>query len=341
MQYVKKFLVLKQTQPQDNQIKPLTALARIEIENDKALFNFSLVNLVRSNNCCYYALVVDQDKNTFEFNLGNNPSTFLNNFTQIPKVESSLAIGFYCVKDFIPLTLAFCSQGDKAITLNDFKKLVAQEYLVKHEQFNKNNQSLEQDNDCQTQQFEELQTVYNDEAVATQNYYQLDQEIKQKLLCIKEQVNENIWLKDELPDSDGKPQAQEECQSHTSIQDETNATMREEDLNSTPYFFKVKHQLDEIFIKYPQEESLTKLFYNSKWAKIHYSPKKYYVVGVIDLDNEQKFICYGIPAPYSNEPPQALKGFSSFVPKSIFDMQGEGFWIMFQDAITGDCVHLG
>ena len=89
---------------------------------------------------------------------------------------------------------------------------------------------------------------------------------------------------------------------------------------------------------FPEEPALSKIIPESRWAKINYSSDKFYVVGVINENEKEKYICYGVPAKYSAKPPKELKGFCSFVPLSYFDMKGDGYWMMFQSAITGECV---
>jgi hypothetical protein len=85
---------------------------------------------------------------------------------------------------------------------------------------------------------------------------------------------------------------------------------------------------------------LTRAVANSKWVKIYYSNTQYYVVGLVYNDGRERYVCYGVPSKYSPIPPKELEGFCSFVPLSVFDMKGDGYWMMFQDAITGNCIRL-
>ena len=55
-------------------------------------------------------------------------------------------------------------------------------------------------------------------------------------------------------------------------------------------------------------------------------------------NGKEKYICYGVPAPFSKEPPKELKGFCTFIPASVYDLFGNGFWMMFQCAETGECI---
>ena len=107
-----------------------------------------------------------------------------------------------------------------------------------------------------------------------------------------------------------------------------------------PYYLKVKKDLDDLFTKYPKEEKLEKAVQGSSWVKIFYNEEKYYTVGLVREGGKPKYICYGIPAKYSVAPPKELDGFCSFLPLSLFDLKGDGYWMIYQDAETGDCVKL-
>lgn len=328
MQYQKKFLALKSTQSLPSE-KPFNFLVRIEIENCQAVFCLSASNFYRQKQCSYHALVIDGDKKQFEFDLKETPNYFCTQFNSLPNLEKGFAVGVYSVQNFIPLTLAFGSQGKRAISITDFNKLIAQKQLSEY--------SLESDHLSQS---ENAYTRYNDEAVATQNYYELDQEISQKLLSIKEKLDDDIALEDELFKGKSRTQEKEVCPNDFACQNETSIDFSKENLERSPYYLEFETQLDQLFCCYPEEPTLTRLFKDSKWAKINYTKAKYYVVGLVDFEDGQKYICYGVPGKYAPCPPEPLKGFASFVPKSVFDLQGEGFWIMFQDAISGNCVHL-
>ena len=182
----------------------------------------------------------------------------------------------------------------------------------------------------------ELYDAYNDEAVATENYFLLDEKLNEKLK-LRESI-ENVRSKDSLRDSESEKEAEksqaDDCGDKFKNGDENGGEFTED----RPYIDSARAELDNIFFKFPEEPSLSKVIPESRWAKINYSPEKYYVVGIIKEDGKEKYVCYGVPAKYSNKPPKELKGFCSFVPLSFFDMKGDGFWMMFQSAITGECV---
>lgn len=106
------------------------------------------------------------------------------------------------------------------------------------------------------------------------------------------------------------------------------------------YYAKVQGDLRALFEQYPPEEELAACIPYSRWAKIAFARGKHYAVGVISDEGRPQYICYGVPAERLSEPPKALRGFCSFMPLSVFDLHGKGYWMMFQDAETGECVKI-
>lgn len=120
-----------------------------------------------------------------------------------------------------------------------------------------------------------------------------------------------------------------------------------DDVSSAPeekedtFFDGIKEQIEELFNKYPEEEILKQIIPDSKWVKIDYEEKgEYYVVGLLYENNEIKYVCYGVPGVFQEEPPIDLKGFSQWLPIDTTKEKGFGYWITYQDAETGENVVL-
>ena len=58
------------------------------------------------------------------------------------------------------------------------------------------------------------------------------------------------------------------------------------------FYYAVKPQIDELFVRYPEEKILNDAVASSKWAHVQ-TGEDYYVVGVLFNDDEPSFICYG------------------------------------------------
>ena len=102
------------------------------------------------------------------------------------------------------------------------------------------------------------------------------------------------------------------------------------------FYDMVKEQIDELFRLYPQEECLERVIPNSKWVKVDYEEgSNTYVLGLIYEMEILKYIAYGVPARYGDDMNGVLNGYSQWVPKDSENVDGDGYYIMFQDAITG------
>ncbi len=350
MEYVKKVLMLRRTDQASSSIKPLSVLARIEIDSGVGEFYISAINLPNVNSANYYAIVVDGSNKVFEFDLGARPTSYTKTFYNLPSVSDGVAIGLYLTTEQIPITLAFANEG-KGICLAELKKIIADRCLSRLKQSIKTEKSIcnESKCECDNEQIELAQeslSRYNDEAVATENYYEIDSEINQKLTSIKEKSSENLLFENEYAYSSNQTAQEEKRIFAYGAQDEKNAcecqedkSLKENDFSIGTYYESVKDELNQIFFSYSREENLEKIFKGSQWAKIYYTKEKFYVVGLIFENKKAKYICYGVPSKYSKKPPKELDGYSSFIPLSVFDMFGDGYFIIFQDAITGRCVH--
>ena len=101
------------------------------------------------------------------------------------------------------------------------------------------------------------------------------------------------------------------------------------------FYLSVKPQLDEIFVCYPEEELLNNLVPNSKWAHIS-TTDGYYVVGLVLDGDSVSYICYGVPSTDRNMPPQEIADLAVWL--SDGGSEGKGYWLIYQDALTGKCL---
>ena len=198
---------------------------------------------------------------------------------------------------------------------------------------------------------EELYKVYEDEVVAGENYY-LNPDVDMETLSIKQPVagspaEEAIFernggdqdggtARESVSQNDGYAAGEETFGNAPDV----GAREASADGESGRYYDKVKSELEKVFLENPAEEILTKNVPDSRWAKVRYGEEKYYAVGVIGSGGAPAYICYGVPGKYQADPPKELKGYCSYLPLSLFDLTGEGYWMMYQDAETGECAHV-
>jgi len=107
------------------------------------------------------------------------------------------------------------------------------------------------------------------------------------------------------------------------------------------FYAAIKSQLDELFENYPREEYLCQKLIGTDWVKVDYdNDGRYYTVGLIADEDRVKYICYGVPGKFAKLPPPELKGFCQWLPFDAETPEGEGYWMMYQDADSGKSVTL-
>lgn len=167
---------------------------------------------------------------------------------------------------------------------------------------------------------------YDDEVVATENYYEI------ALEELKDVTTQNGQTKE----SDTRKTTSDEdvaCLLDCTTEEFTRKDERDS------YYFKVKDELDKLLTQYPKAEALCNILPNAQFVKIEIATGRHYVVGIMKEAEKVKYICYGLPTRNKTDlPPPALRGRVSFIPLSLFDLQGEGYWMLFQSAADGACL---
>ena len=101
------------------------------------------------------------------------------------------------------------------------------------------------------------------------------------------------------------------------------------------FYYKVRDALEETFVCYPLDDTLSKVIDGSEWVRIE-SGNSYYVVGKVYMEGVLKYICYGLPGDRSMSPPDELANHTQYIP--IPDTKG-GYFVIFQDANTGELLN--
>ena len=342
MSFLKKILVLKQIEcGYSLPNKTLSGLCRFEIENGVCDLFLTVINILPKEEVNYSLLVVDCKKRAFFFELGKRPLSSKFNFINLPNIEKGVACGIFAESDNIPLTIAFAVDDGFNFSISDFNKIIAEKCLQNRKNLTKKDLTsslIQKEKTSESDLPINLSNAYNDEAVATENYYDFDSQLDYKLNAIKEWNNEDIRLPNEQTSLFSQEEAQEEFDKNNFAKNEKDTCSCKKYSSEFPYYLTVKNELDAIFNKFESENCLIKLFPHSNFVKINYAIDKHYVVGLINEDDKPKYICYGVPGKYSTTAPKELDGFCTFIPLSIFDLSGDGYWMMFQDAVFGCCI---
>lgn len=102
------------------------------------------------------------------------------------------------------------------------------------------------------------------------------------------------------------------------------------------FFDRLKPQIDKLFENNPTENNLQNIFPSSKWVKVEYEDEgDFFVFGLLYDENENvKYVCYGVPSVFGENPPEELDGFPIWLP--LDEKDGFGYWMTYQDAVTGE-----
>ena len=176
---------------------------------------------------------------------------------------------------------------------------------------------------------------YDDEVVATENYY-ANEDVDAVKLTLKE--DEDVERADGGEnENDGAEKGTDEKETQDSYGFGTFVDEEAEKPVAGDYYEKIKPELDKLFSEFPSESDLSETVPDSKWVKINYDGDKYYVVGVITDGKKPLYLCYGVAGRYG-EKPDEIKEYCSFIPSSPFSLKGDGYWVMYQDALSGECL---
>ncbi len=107
------------------------------------------------------------------------------------------------------------------------------------------------------------------------------------------------------------------------------------------FFDAISVQIEELFSKYPEDQGLMQLIPNSKWVKVDYEGNgNIYVLGLVYEGDALRYVAYGVPGASNAQVAGDIKDYSQWVPASLNNTTGSGFWIMYQDAETGESINL-
>ena len=316
MDFYKKILVLNQIEKNCFfNSKEISGIARVESEDNVTTLSLSLINFPFLSDGEYFLAVLFENSPIEIISLGKKPTSFIKVFYSLAYFnEFSIGI-FYRNQECSPVAF---SRTDKGVDLPSLTMLLNKSEASKN--------------------LSENPTIYDDEAVATEDYFALEEKIKDKIQLVEGWENERqpneVAKNDSLCEKDSKKRTIRA----DGNEDEEKLIQSQTYNDDYPYYQSAKNELDNLFRKFPAENSLSSVLPNSRFCRINYSADKYYVVGVVKEENKEKYICYGVPGAFTEEPPKELKDYCCFLPKSIFNLKGDGFWMMFQDAVTGNCV---
>ncbi len=161
---------------------------------------------------------------------------------------------------------------------------------------------------------------YNDDEIATENYYEGEF-----------YETERIYNQLDGGDSQDKEKPQKEEAGDGAILYENVAKKSEN------FYDRIREKLQDVISSHKKDEELSSVIPNGEFCKICYDNDRYYSVGRVFEGERVKYVCYAVKGDYTKTP-QELKKFCKFIPKSSFSPLSSGYYVIFQDAETGEIV---
>ena len=176
--------------------------------------------------------------------------------------------------------------------------------------------------------------AYEDEAIAEDNYYEYGKSDKGKgdVRQGEEQKDGDICGENEVDSGicGGQTPSGSRLKERPARNEQVNEKPREGDM--PPFYKRMRDEIERLFSSFPHERLLEDTVEGSRWVRINYGGKRFYVFGVVTEDGVPSCICYGVPA-HGSACPDSLKGMAGFIPAGK-----DGYWVMYQDAATGASV---
>ncbi len=339
MNYVKKMCILRQArQGFSGDGKALSGLIKIEQYGKNLAIEVSVINFAPLVSGEYYCLISDGKGKTEMLSLRGK--SLFNILSDLDISHGFCGVICYVKNDVVPVAYGINGNGSydwKAI-LNAalppvFPKSESGEKEKKAETAAADTLQIEENEPTVYALNEENRALYDDETVATENYYQEKEE--------KEKENERELFSEAC----GNARAQSETENErkkTGTDDAENGDANDLrhpfETDTDGYYRAVKGEIDELFQKYPRDTTLVGAFSCSEWVRVkgeENSPQ--YLVGVLFDDGKAKYICYALFAENKDAPPEEIKDACTFVPVSAF-AGDKGFFVIFQSATTGECI---
>jgi hypothetical protein len=170
--------------------------------------------------------------------------------------------------------------------------------------------------------------TYDDEEVATENYY----EVKEDERIEPTKTDENARTQSATESKNTEERA------NSTANGDASSIFTPFGKNPDGYYLSIKRELEELFSKYPQDTTLCGAFSHSEWVRLKGTKEDpQYLVGALFEEGKARYICYALYAENKDAPPEEIKNVCTFVPVSPL-LTAKGFFVIFQSAASGECV---
>ncbi len=332
MNYIKKMCILRQVkQGFSADGKSLSGLIKIEQYGKNVAIEISAINFAPLVSGEYYCLIADAKHRTETLPLRGK--SIFNILSDLDISKGFCAVICFVKQDVFPIAYGINGDGEY-----DFKKIVnatlppsffkndeknAKTEIAKTQENPPNNDSEKPSESAR----EKVENFYNDEFLATSDYYENEREDKQLSQNRKDEKIENSMEKQTKATKDG-------VEKNENVENLRHPFTTESD----GYYLSVKREIDEVFSSHEKDETLQSAFACSEWVRLKGEKENpAFLLGVIYQDGKALYICYALASEDRENPPKEIESVCAFVPSSPFD-ENKGFFVIFQSAATGECI---
>ncbi len=337
MNYLKKTCILRQIkQGFSGDGKTLSGLIKIEQYGKNLSAEVSIINFAPLSAGEYYCLLADPFGNTELLPLRGKSL-----FNIISHLDVSLGFcGIICFVKNEVLPIAYGVNGDK---IYDWRQILSNAFPSPNKTKGAGTSSTPENTGAaladaaettppfpeKTEQIPEEKSKYDDEKVAIENYYRAEENDECEF---HQESGGNAQIESRIENENG--------QTGQDLAEDVDAEsiLHPFETDADGYYHSVKAEIDELFARYPKDESLNGVFSCSEWVRVkgeEDAPE--YLVGVVYENWKAKYICYALPAEKGEAPPDEIKDVCTFVPLSLFS-DIDGFFVIFQSAASGECI---
>ena len=335
MNYVKKMCILRQVkQGFSGDGKALSGLIKVEQYGKNLAVEISVINFAPLISGEYYCLLSDGKGKTEMLALRGK--SIFNILTDMDVSNGFCGVLCHVKNDVVPI--AYGINGNRSYDWRAIlnatlppvfpKKEKTDDEIAKTAIFTPSEEYPEDKTDKKNAHLAQPDQEYDDETVATENYYEeFANEYQQSKQIIENAHTQNTTEK-----------PNEKTGQNTAENGNDSRVLHPFKTDSDGYYYSVKSEIDGLFSRYPRDKTLEGAFSCSEWVRIKGTEDDpQYLVGILYFEGKAKYISYALAAKNKDNPPDEIKDVCSFVPCSPFH-QNKGFFLILQSAATGECV---
>ncbi len=325
MNYVKKMCILRQIkQGFSGDGKTLSGLIKVEQYGKNLAVEVSIINFAPLVSGEYYCLLSDGKGKTEMLSLRGK--SIFNLLSDLDVSGGFCGIVCYVKNEVVPIAYGINGNGsyDWRAILN---KVMPPVFPKKQERLPTAVAEIPSQKEDTMYEMTE-KNGYDDEKVATENYYEEKENERQQSTKVTE----------DAPTQNTDKTEGEKIRADVSKNVDAPSVLSPFNENPDGYYLSIKRELDGLFSRYPRDNTLSKAFQRSEWVRVRGSATQpQYLVGAMYEDGKVKYLCYALAADDKDNPPEEIRNVCAFVPSTPL-VGASGFFVIFQSAATGECV---